>query len=355
MSKKESKTPDIIIYKTDDGLTEIEVNFEGQSVYLSQAQMAELFQSSKSNISEHIKNVFAEGELVEDEVVRFFRTTTPHGAMPDKTQTHTVKYYNIDVIIAVGYRVKSARGTQFRQWATKVLHEYLQKGFAMNDKKLKNAGGGLYFKELLERIRDIRASEKVLYRQVLDLYATSLDYSPKSDETYQFFRIVQAKMHYAASGQTPSEIIFNRANADLPFMGLTVFDGKRPVKSEVTVAKNYLTDKELFSLRRLVNAFFDLAELKAIEQEPMYMKDWVKELDRFTANYGKGVLTDSGSVSEMTAHEKAELEYSRYKKKKDDELTEVENEYLLTLENMRKLLNASVSEEAKKKGGGGDE
>ena len=221
----------------------------------------------------------------------------------------------------------------------------------MNDKKLKNAGGGLYWKELLERIRDIRASEKVMYRQVLDLYATSLDYDPKSGETLKFFKIVQAKMHYAASGQTASEIIFNRANAELPFMGLTVFDGRKPIKSEAVIAKNYLNEKELFALRRLVNAFFDLAELKAREQKPMYMKGWVAELDKFTGSYGRGVLTDGGSVSEIDAREKAESEYAKYKKKKDDELTDVEKAYLLTLENMRNLLNAPVS----KKDGGDDE
>lgn len=341
MAKEESKG-EVLIYRTEDGLTEIEVNFEGQSLYLSQSQIVELFQSSKGNISEHLKNIFAEGELNEEEVVRFFRTTTQHGAMVGKTQSRDVKFYNLDVILAVGYRVKSKRGTQFRQWATRILHEYMQKGFAMNDKKLKNAGGGLYWKELLERIRDIRASEKVMYRQVLELYATSLDYNPKSDETIKFFKIVQAKMHYAASGQTASEIVFNRANAELPFMGLTVFDSKKPTKSEVVIAKNYLNKDELFTLRRLVNAFFDLAELRVRQQKPMYMKDWLKELDKFTGNYGKGILLDGGSVSEIDAHEKAELEYSKYKSKKDDELTEIEREYLLTLENMRKLLKSPI-------------
>jgi hypothetical protein len=256
-----------------------------------------------------------------------------------------VAFYSLDVIIAVGYRVKSPRGTQFRQWATGILHEYLQKGFAMNDAVLKNMGGGLYWKELLERIRDIRASEKVMYRQVLDLYATSLDYNASMPETLEFFKIVQNKLHYAVSGNTASEIIFNRANANLPFMGLTVFAGSRPVKSEVSIAKNYMNEKELFALRRMVNAFFDMAELKAQTQQPMYMKDWLQTLDKFSGDFGMGILEDAGTVSHNDALEKAHREYDIYKAQQSNELTDVEKAYLETLKQMRKKLKVGDDDE----------
>jgi hypothetical protein len=249
-----------------------------------------------------------------------------------------VAFYSLDVILAIGYRVRSPRGTQFRQWATAVLHEYLQKGFSMNDDFLKNMGGGVYWKELLERIRDIRASEKVMYRQILDLYATSLDYSSTMPETYEFFKIVQNKLHYAVSGHTASEIIFDRANAELPFMGLTVFEGNRPVKSEVTVAKNYMTEKEFFALRRMVNAFFDMAELKAETHDPMYMKDWLETLDKFSGDFGVGILEDAGSVSHEAAVEKAHREYDAYRRQLSDDMTEVEKAYLETLRDMQKKL-----------------
>jgi hypothetical protein len=256
-----------------------------------------------------------------------------------------VAFYSLDIILAVGYRVKSPRGTQFRQWATRVLHEYLQKGFAINDDLLKTMGGGLYWKELLERIRDIRASEKVMYRQILDLYATSMDYNAAMPETYDFFKIIQNKLHYAASGHTASEIIFSRANAELPFMGLTVFKGKRPVKSEVSVAENYMTEKELFALRRMVNAFFDMAELKAESHEPMYMRDWLEILDKFLSDFGRGVLEDAGGVSHDKAVEKAHSEYDTYRAQLPDDLTDVEKAYLDTLQEMQKKLRV----------GGGDE
>jgi hypothetical protein len=239
--------------------------------------------------------------------------------------------YALNVILAVGYRVKSPRGTQFRQWATTVLHEYLQKGFTLNDDFLKNMGGGLYWKELLDRIRDIRASEKVMYRQVLDLYATSLDYDATMPETFKFFKIVQNKLHYAVSGHTAREIVFDRANAELPFMGLTVFKGSRPVKSEVTVAKNYMTEKELFALRRMVNAFFDMAELKAETHEPMYMHDWLETLDKFSQDFGVGMLKDTGKVSHADAVEKANQEYESYRATLPDELSDVEKAYLESL------------------------
>ena len=327
---------EIIIYHTADGLTKIDVHMDGETLWLTQAQIAQLFGRDISVISRHIKNIFAEGEL--DAKSNLQNMQIPNSDKP-------VAFYNLDVILAVGYRVKSPRGTQFRQWATMVLHEYLQKGFSMNDDFLKNMGGGLYWRELLERIRDIRASEKVMYRQILDLYATSLDYNASMPETYEFFKIVQNKLHYAVSGNTASEIIFNRANAALPFMGLTVFKGSRPIKSEVTVAKNYMTEKELFALRRMVNAFFDMAELKAQTHEPMYMQDWLITLDKFSRDFGIGVLEGSGTVSHQDALNKAHSEYTAYRKQLPDELTGVEKAYLDTLKQMQRKLEDSKGEE----------
>ena len=320
---------EIIIYQAQDGLTKIDVRMEGETLWLTQAQIAQLFGRERSVITKHIRNIFTEGELDKKSNVQNL-----HIANSDKPVT----FYSLDVILAVGYRVKSPLGTQFRQWATRVLHEYLQKGFAMNDEVLKNMGGGLYWKELLERIRDIRASEKVMYRQILDLYATSLDYDATMPETVEFFKIVQNKLHYAVSGHTASEIVFNRANAELPFMGLTVFKGKRPVKREVTVAKNYMTEKELFALRRMVNAFFDMAELKAETHEAMYMSDWLETLDKFSRDFGMGVLTGAGSISHDNAVKKAHQEYDAYRKHLSDEMTEVEKAYLDTLREMQKKL-----------------
>jgi len=323
---------EIIIYQTADGLSKIDVRMAGETLWLTQAQMVELFGKDKRTISEHIRNIFSEGELNENSVVRNFRTTAADG------KNYSVNFYTLDMILAIGYRVKSPRGTQFRQWATRVLREYLQKGFTMNDDFLKNMGGGLYWKELLERIRDIRASEKVMYRQILDLYATSLDYNATMPETIEFFKIVQNKLHYAVSGHTASEIVFDRARAELPFMGLTVFKGSRPVKSEVTVAKNYMTEKELFALRRMVNAFFDMAELKAATHEPMYMRDWLETLDKFSRDFGMGVLEDAGSVSHAAAVQKAHREYDSYRAQFSNELTNVEKAYLDTLKEMQKKL-----------------
>jgi hypothetical protein len=330
--------PMMIIYQSVDGKVKIDVTMQNETLWLSQTQMSELLGRDKSVINRHINNILRDGELDEKVVVANFAITTQHGAMEGKTQEHDVMHYALDMILAVGYRVKSPQGTQFRQWATQILHEYLQKGFALNDEVLKNMGGGVYWKELLERIRDIRASEKVLYRQVLDLYATSLDYDAKMPETVEFFKIVQNKLHYAVSGHTASEIVFDRANAELPFMGLTVFKGKRPVKSEVTIAKNYMTEKELFALRRMVNAFFDMAELKASRQEPMYMRDWLGTLDTFTRDFGFGVLDDSGRVSHIAAIEKAHREYEAYKNQLPDDLSDVEQAYLDTLLDMQKRL-----------------
>ncbi|MCL1883990.1 MAG: virulence RhuM family protein [Defluviitaleaceae bacterium] len=323
---------EIIIYQTTDGVTKIDVRMQGENFWLTQAQISELFGRERSVITKHIRNIFNEGELDEKSNVQFLHI--PNSDKP-------VAFYTLDVIISVGYRVKSPRGTQFRQWATTVLHEYLQKGFAMNDEALKNMGGGLYWKELLERIRDIRASEKVMYRQVLDLYATSIDYNAKMPETIKFFKIVQNKLHYAVSGKTASEIIFDRANAELPFMGLTTFKGKRPIKSEVTVAKNYMTEKELFALRRMVNAFFDMAELKAEMQESMSMRDWLETLDKFSRDFGMGILNSGGKISHEDAIEKAHQEYSAYRANISDDLTEVEKAYLSTLRDMQKKLKDS--------------
>ncbi|MDR2489275.1 MAG: virulence RhuM family protein [Desulfovibrio sp.] len=320
---------EIVIYQTGDGKTRIDVRMENETLWLTQAQMAELFQRDRSVITRHINNAILEGEIDKKSNVHFL-----HLAHSDKP----VALYSLDMIIAVGYRVKSLRGTQFRRWATGVLHEYLAKGFAMNDELLKNMGGGHYWKELLERIRDIRASEKVMYRQILDLYATSLDYDASMPETVAFFKIVQNKLHYAASGHTAAEIIFDRANSELPFMGLTVFKGSRPVKSEVTVAKNYMTEKELFALRRMVNAFFDMAELKAETQQPMYMKDWLETLDTFSQNFGMGILEGAGSVSHSEAVDKAHREYDTYRAQLTDELSDVEKAYLDTLKQMQKQL-----------------
>jgi len=330
-----SKQSDMIIYQSVDGQTKIDVRMDGTTLWMSQLQMAELFQTTKQNISLHLRNIYREGELDEKSTVKEYLTVQAEGTRNIK---RIRKHYNLETIIAVGYRVKSERGTHFRQWATQILQEYLQKGFTMNDEFLKNMGGGQYWKELLERIRDIRSSEKVMYRQILDLYATSLDYNASKAETIEFFKIVQNKLHYAVSGQTASEIIFKRANAELPFMGLTVFQGKRPVKNEVTVAKNYMTEKELFALRRMVNAFFDMAELKAQMHQPMYMKDWLETLDKFSKDFGIGVLENAGTISHEQALDKAHREYEQYRKQFVDELSEVEKAYLESLNEMKKKL-----------------
>jgi hypothetical protein len=323
---------EIIIYQTEDGQTKIDVRMENETVWLSLDRMAQLFQRDKSTVSRHIKNVFEEGELEQNSVVANFATTAADG------KNYSVTYYNLDVIISVGYRVKSLRGTQFRRWAGGVLKEYIVKGFAMNDDLLKRAGGGSYWHELLERIRDIRSSEKVLYRQVLDLYATSVDYDPRTAESQLFFKIVQNKIHYAAHGHTAAEIIAGRANAELPFMGMTVFEGEKPVKSEIGIAKNYLDETELATLNRMVSAFFDLAELRAMQHVPMYMKDWVAELDDFARRYGKGLLSGSGTVSHKDALQKAEQEYEKYRRKTAGELSKVERDFLDAVKQTQKKL-----------------
>ena len=289
----------ILIYTTEDGLTKIDTTFDGDTVWLSIDQMAELFQRDKSTISRHIKNIFAEGELERDSVVAKFATTAADG------KTYQVEFYNLDVIISVGYRVKSKRGTQFRIWATGILKEYMRKGFALDDERLKNLGGGGYFKELLERIRDIRASEKVFYRQVLEIYATSIDYDPKAEISVQFFKKVQNKIHYAIHGQTAAEVIYNRANAEKEFMGLTTFVGNQPTLREATIAKNYLNEKELRAMGQLVSGYLDFAERQAEREQPMTMQDWANYLDRILTMSGERLLVGNGSVTHKQAVDKA--------------------------------------------------
>lgn len=330
-NEKEQTQGDIVIYQTDSGDTKIDVKMQDETVWLNQAQLVELYQTSKSNISEHISNIFAEGELEENSVVRFFRTTASDG------KTYNVKYYNLDMIISLGYRVKSVIATNFRKWATERIKEYIIKGFTMNDDKLKELGGGNYWKELLERIRDIRSSEKVMYRQVLDLYATSVDYDPGSEESIEFFKIVQNKLHYAAHGHTAAEVIYDRANSEKPFMGLTNFSGDFPTLADVKIAKNYLEADELKVLNNLVSGYFDFAEIQAMRKNPMYMKDYIKHLDSILASTGAELLLDAGKVSSKQALKKATEEYKKYQVQN---LSPVEQEYIKVIK--------SASETAKK-------
>lgn len=320
-----------IIFKTEDNKVEVDVRFQNDTVWLTLDQMSSLFDRDKSTISRHIKNVFEEGELDRHSVVANYATTASDG------KTYQVDYYNLDVIISVGYRVKSLRGTQFRQWATKRLNEYIRKGFTMDDERLKELGGGGYFKELLERIRDIRASEKVFYRQVLDIYATSIDYDPHADISLEFFKKVQNKIHYAVHGQTAAEVIYNRADAEKEFMGLMTFRGDRPHLSDAVVAKNYLNEKELRSLGQLVSGYLDFAERQAEREQPMTMADWAAHLDRILTMGGEKLLEGAGSVSHEQAIDKAKTEYKKYQQKT---LSDVEKAYLDSI--------ASISEKTKK-------
>jgi hypothetical protein len=316
---------EIIIYQTEDGLTKINVNIQDETVWLSLEQMAELFQRDKSTISRHIKNIYTEGELIRESTVANFATVQNEG---DRQVIRNIDYYNLDVIISVGYRVKSLRGTQFRIWATERLKEYMIKGFTMDDERLKGNGGGNYWKELLDRIRDIRSSEKVLYRQVLDLYATSVDYDPHSEESIRFFKIVQNKLHFAAHGHTAAEVIYERADAEKPFMGLTSFSGEFPVLKDIGIAKNYLTENELKILNNLVSGYFDLAEINALEHKPMYMSDYVEQLDSVLTSGNRKLLTGSGKVSHDQAMKKAKEEYRKYQ---EITITPVEQAYLDTI------------------------
>ena len=328
----------IILYQTPDGQSKIEVTLSNDTVWLTVDQMAELFQRNKSTISRHIRNIFEEGELNADMVVAFFATTTQHGAIKGKMQTHQTAFYNLDMIISVGYRVNSHRGVQFRIWATQVLREYLIKGFAMNDELLKHAGGGNYFDELLARIRDIRSSEKVFYRKVLEIYALSIDYDPRAEATQQFFKTVQNKMHFSAHGHTAAEIIYERADAQKDFMGLTSWTGAMPKRADAEVAKNYLSADELDTLNRIVSLYLDFAELQAKSHQPMYMKDWIQKLDDFLKLSGKELLTHAGRISAEIAKQKADMEYDKFKVRTANELTSVEIHFLENFEKEQKKL-----------------
>ena len=321
---------EILIYQTDDGQTNIEVKIEDDTVWLTQQQMSELFQTSRTNVVEHIKHIYEEGELDEISTCRNFRQVRKEG---NREVTRQIPHYNLDMIISLGYRIKSVIATRFRQWATKRLKEYMIKGFTIDDERLKGNGGGNYWKELLDRIRDIRSSEKVLYRQVLDLYATSVDYNPHSEESVRFFKIVQNKLHYAAHGHTAAEVIYQRADAEKPFMGLTSFSGELPALKDIGIAKNYLEENELKVLNNLVSGYFDLAEINAIEHKPMYMDDYVKQLDSVLSSGIRKLLTGSGSVSHKQALEKAKSEYRKYQ---EITLTPVEKAYLESIKEVSK-------------------
>ena len=333
-NKKEARS-EIIIYQTEDGSTKIDVKFQDETVWLTQAQLCELYQTSKSNISEHIKHIFEEGELEEDSVVRKFRTTGADG------KNYNITHYNLDMIISLGYRVKSLIATQFRRWATERLKEYMIKGFTMDDDRLKGLGGGNYWKELLDRIRDIRSSEKVMYRQVLDLYATSVDYNPKSSESIAFFKMVQNKLHYAAHGHTAAEVIYERANAEQPFMGLKNFLGDFPALKDIGIAKNYLNEEELKILNNIVSGYFDFAEIQAMRHHPMYMSDYVEHLDNVLKTTGEKLLQGAGTISHAQAMEKATEEYRKYQVQN---LSPVEEEYLESIKN----IHSTAKKKAKK-------
>lgn len=323
---------EIILYQTEDGQTKIQTRLENETVWLTQAQITALFGKAKSTISEHIKNIFAEGELEEISVVRNFRTTASDG------KTYNTNFYNLDVIISVGYRVKSLQGTKFRQWATARLSEYIVKGFTMNDDLLKEAGDGNYFEELLARIRDIRSSEKVFWRKVLDIYATSVDYDPQANTSQLFFKTIQNKMHWAAHGQTAAEVIYSRIDAAKPFLGLTTFKGEHPTKKEVSIAKNYLNEDELNVLNRMVTAYLEVAELQALNRKPMTMKDWLQRADDFLQLTGNNILTHAGTVSHQQAIEKANDTYLAYKEQTKNELSKAEKDFIAHLDQTQKQL-----------------
>lgn len=329
----------VILYTTDDGATKIDLQLENGTAWLSQLQIAELFQTSKQNISKHIQAIFEDQELDAQATVNQQLTVQTEG---EREVSRSIALYNLDVILAVGYRVRSPRGVQFRRYASTVLKEYLAKGFALNDERLKNLGGGNYWKELLERIRDIRSSEKVMYRQVLDLYATAVDYDPKSDASLRFFKIVQNKLHYAAHGHTASEIIYLRVDSSKPFAGLSSFKGSQPTQAEAMIAKNYLDEKELKVLNNLVSAYFDLAELNAIEQREMHMADYVRELDTILGSAGRQLLANAGQISHVQAQSKAKAELQKYKAQT---LASVEKEYLSTIS----TLENQAKKESRKK------
>ena len=330
---------EIVIYQTEDGNTKLDVRFVDETVWLTQQQMAELFQSSRTNIVEHIQHIYEEGELEENSTCRKFRQVRNEGS---RQISREIPYYNLDMIISLGYRVRSKIATQFRRWATERLKEYIIKGFTMDDERLKNLGGGNYWKELLDRIRDIRSSEKVMYRQVLDLYATSIDYDPKSAESTAFFKMVQNKLHYAAHGHTAAEIIYERADAKKPFMGLTTFSGDFPTARDIGVAKNYLTEEELKILNGIVSGYFDFAEVQAMRHNPMYMSDYVEHLDNVLKTTGGKLLTGAGKVSHTQALEKAKEEYLKFQ---NQNLSPVEEAYLQTIKTVEKTAQKKAQED----------
>jgi len=332
----EQPSGEIILYQRGDGPA-IDVRLDGDTVWLTQAQIAELFQTTPQNITLHLKAIFAEGELIEVATCKDYLQVRQEGS---RTVKRKLRHYCLDAIVAVGYRVKSTRGTQFRQWATNTLTGYLRKGFAMDDARLKNLGGGNYWKELLERIRDIRSSEKVLYRQVLDLYATSLDYDPKTDASSIFFKTVQNRLHYAAHGQTAAEVIAQRADAGKPFMGLLAFNGAQPTKAETTIAKNYLNADELKRLNTLVSAYFDAAEFRAMNHQPTYMKDWLAHLEQLITAMGGKTLQGAGKVSHQQAIETAELEYGKYRAQLAEQISDAEKAYLEAMKAVQKKVTS---------------
>ena len=329
----------IIIYQSEDGETRIEVKFTGETVWLSQQQMAELYQSSRSNVVEHIKYIYEEGELDEESTCRNFRQVRQEG---NRQVTREIPFYNLDMIISLGYRIRSVIATHFRRWATERLKEYIIKGFTMDDERLKGNGGGAYWRELLDRIRDIRSSEKVMYRQVLDLYATAVDYDPRSEISVEFFKIVQNKLHFAAHGNTAAEVIYKRANADAPMMGLISFKGDHPTLRDAQIAKNYLSEDELKILNNLVSGYFDFAEIQAMRRRPMYMEDYVKQLDSILSSTGEALLNGPGNVSHQQAMDKAREEYRKFQVR---ELSSVERAYLDTI----KAINAKTKNKGKSK------
>ena len=319
---------EILIYQSEDGLTNIEVKVQDETVWLTQQQMADLFQTSRTNVVEHISHIYEEGELDENSTCRKFRQVRKEG---NRKVSREMLFYNLDMIISLGYRVKSKIATNFRRWATERLKEYMIKGFTMDDERLKNLGGGDYWKELLDRIRDIRSSEKVMYRQVLDLYATSVDYNPKSSESIAFFKMVQNKLHYAAHGHTAAEVIYERADANQPFMGLKSFSGDFPVLKDIGIAKNYLNDEELKILNNIVSGYFDFAEVQAMRHNPMYMSDYVEHLDNVLKTTREKLLQGAGTISHAQAMEKATAEYRKYQVQN---LSPIEEEYLESIKNL---------------------
>ena len=327
---------EIVIYQAEDGLTKVECRFVDETVWLTQQQMADLFHTSRTNIVEHIGHIYEEGELDEVSTCRKFRQVRMEG---NRQVTRELPFYNLDMIISLGYRIKSLIATRFRRWATERLKEYMIKGFTMDDERLKKLGGGNYWRELLERIRDIRSSEKVMYRQVLDLYATSVDYNPRSVESIAFFKMVQNKLHYAAHGHTAAEVIYERADADKPFMGLTTFSGDFPTAKDIGIAKNYLTEEEPRVLNQMVSGYFDFAEVQAIRHRPMYMSDYVEQLDNILRATGEEVLTHAGKISHAQAMEKAKAEYKRYQ---TQTLSPVEEEYLKTIKQLGKTAKTEM-------------